>query len=172
MAQTNKTMLADVIHLFQTHKNHPRIIKKLIRNYLVKGFDINTKYVKGKTLGHYLVKYDIPELVLFLRKNGLNLNICDDSYDAPIHKAVRMNKYDVTKALIKAKIDIDIASEFEETALHIAVSENNYVIAKLLIDSGCDISLVDEKNHTALDYALDESNEQMIALLKNKNKRK
>lgn len=169
---SNKEMFTIIVHTMCNEANHIGRIKKVIRNYIAEGFNINSRYVKGRNLCHYAVKYNEPALISFLVHLGLKIDLCDDNYDAPIHKAVRDNRYQMVKELIKNNADINISAEFEETPLHIAVSENNYVIAKLLIDNGADISLVDEHNHTPLDYAIDEHNESMIELLKNEQKLK
>lgn len=165
---SNKTMLISIIHELKENANHLAKIKTLIRLNLANGFDLNTKYIKGRTLGHYIVKYNITGLIGFVSKLGLNLDICDDNYDTPLHIAVKNKRLNLIKELIKAGVDINMAAEFEATPLHLAVSEGHLDIAKLLIKSGADVSLVDEHNLTALDYAIDEKNEQMINLLKNK----
>jgi ankyrin repeat protein len=131
-------------------------------------FDINSKYLRGKTLAHYVVKYNVTGLILYLSKNGLNLDICDDNYDTPLHAAVKANHIVIVKELINAGVDINLAAEFEATPLHLAVSEGHEDIVKLLLKNGADVSLVDERNLSPLDYAIDEKNNQIINLLKNK----
>lgn len=165
---SNKTMFIAIIHELKDNANHLAKIKTLIRLSLAEGFDINTKYIKGRTLGHYIVKYNISGLMVFVAKLGLNLDICDDNYDTPLHIAVKNNRLYIIKELIKAGVDLNMPAEFEATPLHLAVSEGHLDVAKLLIKSGVDVSLVDERNLTALDYAIDEKNDQMINLLKHK----
>ncbi len=165
---SNKKMLINIIHELKNNTNHLAKIKTLIRSSIANGFDINTKYLKGRTLGHYIVRYNVTGLVGFVSKLGLNLDICDDNYDTPLHIAVKNNRLYLIKELVKAGVDINMPAEFEATPLHLAVSEGHIDIAKLLIKLGADVSLVDERNLTALDYAMDEKNEQIINLLKNK----
>lgn len=166
--QSNKKMFISIIHTFRDYPNHLALIKKTIRNQLANGFDINTKYLKGKTLAHYVVKYNVTGLYLYLSKCGLNLDICDDNYDTPLIYAVKNNRIILVKELIKCSVDLNLAGEFEATPLHLAVSEGYAEIVKILLKSGADVSLVDERNLSALDYAIDEKNEQIINLLKNK----
>ena len=161
-------MFISIIHTFRDYPNHLALIKKTIRNQLANGFDINTKYLKGKTLAHYVVKYNVTGLYLYLLKCGLNLDICDDNYDTPLIYAVKNNRIILVKELIKCSVDLNLAGEFEATPLHLAVSEGYAEIVKILLKSGADVSLVDERNLSALDYAIDEKNEQIINLLKNK----
>lgn len=165
---SSKQMFINIIHMFRDYPNHLSLIKKTIRNKLASGFDINSKYLKGKTLGHYVVKYNVSGLFIYLAKCGLNLNICDDNYDTPLHAAVKNNRIILVKELINCKVDLNMACEFEATPLHLAVSEGHYEIVKLLLKAGADVSLVDERNQSPLDYALDEKNDQIINLLKNK----
>ena len=157
-----------IIHVFRDYPNHLALIKKTIRNQIANGFNINTKYLKGKTLGHYVVKYNVTGLFIYLLKCGLNLDICDDNYDTPLHLAVKNNRIILVKELINCKVDINMACEFEATPLHLAVSEGHSDIVKLLLKAGADVSLVDERNQSPLDYALDEKNDHIVNLLKNK----
>ena len=164
----NKKMFITIIHAFRDYPSRLALIKKTIRNQLALGFNINTKYLKGKTLAHYVVKYNVTGLFLYLVKCGLNLDICDDNYDTPLLAAVKNNRISLVKELINCEVDINLAGEFEATPLHIAVAEGYFEIVKLLLKSGADVSLVDERNQSPLDYALDENNNSMINLLKNK----
>ena len=165
---SNKQMFISIIHVFRDYPNHLALIKKTIRNQIANGFNINTKYLKGKTLGHYVIKYNVTGLLLYLAKIGLNLDICDDNYDTPLHLAVKNNRIILVKELINCKVDINMACEFEATPLHLAVSEGHSDIVKLLLKAGADVSLVDERNQSPLDYALDEKNDHIVNLLKNK----
>jgi ankyrin repeat protein len=165
---SNKQMFISIIHVFRDYPNHLALIKKTIRNQIANGFNINTKYLKGKTLGHYVVKYNVSGLFIYLLKCGLNLDICDDNYDTPLHLAVKNNRIILVKELINCKVDINMACEFEATPLHLAVSEGHSDIVKLLLKAGADVSLVDERNQSPLDYALDEKNDHIVNLLKNK----
>lgn len=162
----NKTYIQNIIHMLKDQNNHLAHIKQYIKNCINNGFDINTKYLKGNTLAHYVIKYNVTGLFLFLKKNGLNLDICNDNYDAPIHFAVRNKKYKLVKELIQAGADINMLAELDQSALHIAVSEMDKTMVKLLLSLGIDKSLVDERNASALDYALDEHNNEIIELLK------
>jgi ankyrin repeat protein len=166
--QSNKKMFINIIHTFRDYPSHLALIKKTIRTQLANGFDINTKYLKGKTLAHYVVKYNVTGLYLYLLKCGLNLDICDDNYDTPLIYAVKNNRIILVKELINCKVDINMACEFEATPLHLAVSEGHSDIVKLLLKAGADVSLVDERNQSPLDYALDEKNDHIVNLLKNK----
>lgn len=165
---SNKQMFISIIHVFRDYPNHLALIKKTIRNQIANGFNINSKYLKGKTLGHYVVKYNVTGLFIYLLKCGLNLDICDDNYDTPLHLAVKNNRIILVKELINCKVDINISCEFEATPLHLAVSEGYSDIVKLLLKAGADVSLVDERNQSPLDYALDEKNDHIVNLLKNK----
>lgn len=162
----NKQYMREIIHLLKDQNNHVAHIKQYIRNCINNGFDINTKYLKGNTLAHYIIKYNVSGLFSFLSKLGFNLDICNDNYDAPIHMAVRNNKFKLVKELVLAGADINMLAELEQSALHIAVSEGALEMISLLLDLGIDKSLVDERNASALDYALDEHNDKIIELLK------
>ena len=155
---SSKTMFITIVHTFRDYPTRLSLIKKTIRTQIANGFDINSKYLRGKTLAHYVVKYNVTGLILYLSKNGLNLDICDDNYDTPLHAAIKSNHAVLVKELINAGVDINLAAEFEATPLHLAVSEGHEDIVKLLLKNGADVSLVDEKNLSPLDYAIDEKN--------------
>ena len=165
---SNKKMFINIIHVLRDYPNHLSLIKKTIRNQIALGFNINSKYLKGRTLAHYVVKYNITGLILYLVKYGINLDICDDNYDTPLLFAVKNNRIAIVKELINANVDINLAGEFEATPLHVAVTEGYEEIVLLLLKAGADVSLVDERNHSPLDYAIDEKNDLIIELLKNK----
>ena len=99
----NKKMFITIIHAFRDYPSRLALIKKTIRNQLALGFNINTKYLKGKTLAHYVVKYNVTGLFLYLVKCGLNLDICDDNYDTPLLAAVKNNRISLVKELINCK---------------------------------------------------------------------
>ena len=159
-----KLLDEDTVHLAK--------IKRTIRNAVNNGFDINSKYMVGKTLAHYVVKLNVQGIIPFLKKLNINLDLCDDKYDTPLHLAVKLNRYVIAKELVKCGADVNIGGELEQTPLHFAVIESNLQMIKLLIKNGADITLVDEENLTPLDYANDEKNETIIAYLKKEEARK
>ena len=171
MRGTRKTFQA-LIKLLDIDTVHLAKIKKSIKTAVNEGFDINSKYMVGRNLAHYVVKLNVAGIIPFLVKLNLRLDLCDDRYDTPLHLAVKLNRYMIAKELVKCGADVNIGGELEQTPLHLAVIESNLQMIKLLINNGADIHLVDEQNLTPLDYAIDEKNEEIIAYLKKEEARK
>lgn len=126
----------------------------------------NTRIYKGRTLLHYAILGDNIEIVNSLCNFGVNINLCDDNYNTPLHFAIIQNSYKMIETLLKIKnIDYNALGEFDQTPLHKAVVIGNLKIIKLLIEMGADPFMVDEKNESPLDYAKDENNEVIIKYL-------
>lgn len=171
MKGTRRTFQA-IVKLLDNDSVHLAKIKRTIKQAVNDGFDINSKYMVGKTLAHYVVKHNVPGVIPFLTKLGLRLDLCDDRYDTPLHLAVKLNRYIIAKELVNCGADVNIGGELEQTPLHLAVIESNLQMIKLLIKKGADLTLVDEENYTPIDYANDEGNDVIIAYLKKEEARK
>lgn len=139
--------------------------RKTLENALKNGIDLNSKFYRGRTLLHYVVKKNNKSFIRLLIKMGINPNICDDDYNTPLHYGISRNNYVAVKELIKRGADVNIPGEFDQAPLHTAVLTGNLDIIKLLLENGADLSQVDERNLTAIDYAKDEKDEKIIIFL-------
>lgn len=148
-------------------------IKTSIKQAVKLNVDLNNRIYKGRTLMHYAVIGNNSGVISLLAKSGVNANVCDDTYNTPLHFAVDHNSYYSVLELLKLEnIDINALGEFDQTPLHRAVIGGNLDIIKLLIDKGADAFLVDEKNESPLDYAKDEGDITIINYLTKIKERK
>ncbi len=157
-----KDVFKELIKMFQDTNFSIIKFKNDLNNYINDGFNINSKYNNGKTIAHLIVKYSKSGLFNYLVQLGLNIDICDDSYDAPIHEAVKLHNIMMVQELLMCGADINAPSEFEATPLHLAVAEKDDTMVEFLIKMHADTSLVDEKNNSAYDYAKDDNNIDII----------
>lgn len=148
------------------YKKSSYYFKKKFEEIAEKGFDMNTKFENGKTFYHYVIENKYISLIKVLKRCGVNPNICDDKFVAPLHLAVSRNNATAIKKLLQIGSDINVAGEFEQTPLHLATILGNLKIIKLLIKYHADIELVDEKNLSVIEYAKDEKNQKIIEYLK------
>lgn len=142
-----------------------RLIKILeqLKDYQI---EPNTRIYKGRTLLHYAILGNNTSIIKALCSSGVNINLCDDNYNTPLHFAINQNSYVMVKELVQIEgIDLNALGEFDQTPLHRAVIMGNLKIIQLLIESGADVLMVDEKNSSPLDYAKDEENKSIIEYL-------
>ena len=84
-----------------------------------------------------------------------NFNFVDSEGKSPIHYAVSVGSFDMTKALLDKKVNPNILTYENNTALHEALSieKPSIEICNLLIKYGADINLKNIKGQTPLDLA-------------------
>lgn len=162
----SKNSVLQLLKEMNGQKKSLAYFKKRIKEFLDGGFFPNTKFEMGKTMYHYAIQNAYYGLIPSLYKWGINPDICDDKFVAPLHLAVSKNSKKAIKMLVKIGSDINIVGEFEQTPLHLAVILGNLKMIKLLIKYQADVELVDEKNLSVLDYAKDEQNQKIIEYLK------
>lgn len=144
-------------------------LETLLKQISLYQIDPNTRIYKGRTLLHYAIIANNTDIVLSLHKHGVNINLCDDNYNTPLHFAINQNSYKMVETLIQIEgIDLNSLGEFDQTPLHKAVIMGNLKIVKLLIQKGADPYMVDEKNESPLDYAKDEDNQIIVNYLNEK----
>ncbi len=165
--KTKNEYLGEIIALIKSKQLNIPKIKKLLNSMSEDHIDINAKKYRGRTLAHYAVKYDNLKVIPVLVKHGINLEICDDDYNTPLHMAILLKKNEMVAVLIKAGSNINASCNFEQTPLHLSVITSNLTVCKMLLEAGADSTLVDEKNLRPIDYAIDEKMPAMIDLLFN-----
>ena len=90
-------------------------------------------------------------------KNKVNKK--DNTGVAPLIRAIRYNKINIQKILIKAGADVNTVDESNtlgSTPLHWAVYENNLAAVELLLEANSDVNLANKNQHTPLFFVKDE----------------
>ncbi len=93
-------------------------------------------------------------VVSFLKKNGIDINYCDnDGYTALCH-ACMVGSRDIIKILIENGADVCFTSNNGETPLHLAANYGNKEILRMLLDNGADIDATDNRGKSSIIYAV------------------
>lgn len=95
-----------------------------------------------------------------------NINTPDDNGLTPLIEAVRTNKTDAVRALIKAGADVNYQTPAGETALLEAVSKNHLEQAKLLLNGKANVNFQNPiSGETPLMIAEMSGNEELVKML-------
>ncbi len=95
-----------------------------------------------------------------------NINTPDDNGLTPLIEAVRTNKTDAVRALIKAGADVNYQTPAGETALLEAVSKNHLEQAKLLLNGKANVNFQNPiSGETPLMIAAMSGNEELVKML-------
>lgn len=157
-----------------------------------KGIDINSydtepgsdyDYPKGTSL-HWAVRAGQKEAVLFLIKNGADVNAKTDDgvslmVETPLDYAVWQRNLELAKILLHAGANVNECgfnlSKSEiysatynlfNTPLHIAVKIGNLNYIKLLLKAGANVNLKNRNGETPIDIAQGYGSSDILTLLK------
>lgn len=126
--------------------------------------DIRDNY--GLTALYYSILFNNIKAFDILIENGSKLTIKDKKTNDAIHLAVKYQRIELLKKILKLDINVNSINTNGETALHVACNYNYTNIAILLIDSGSDINIQDYKQKaTPLLYTIIQNNFDLIELL-------
>ncbi|XP_076466141.1 uncharacterized protein LOC143297609 [Babylonia areolata] len=109
---------------------------------------------RGETALHVACQHGHDAVVKQLVKHRTaDLNLRDDSFDAPIHKACRGGHVDSVLTLLKNDADVNARNAFKYTPLHQAVKDRNWMITMMLLSRNPDLSARDCSGRTPLHLA-------------------
>jgi len=111
--------------------------KSLVCRLIQEGASVNEKDDSGRTPIFFSIERTQTELTKILLENCANVHVCEKkSLETPLHKAVRLGLYEVSKSLLDYGANSDLKNIKGETALHIAASNGYYNCVKLLLKYG------------------------------------
>ena len=93
------------------------------------------------------------ELVIWLVKQGLDINIPDYYGATPLYRQAILGR-DTVKLLLELGADIGKPNTYGETPLHVAAEFFHPKTVKLLIDKGADVNAKNDMGRTPLDSVL------------------
>lgn len=140
------------------------VIKFMTEAYLQIG-TIDVVCSNGNTTVHTAAISDNDTMILWLIKNGADINICNEIGDSPLHCAALSQANNAIKILIEHGANVNIQNNLGETPLFKAVENNSYDTAALLLNLGADVNKKDNYNLDPLYEALSNQNDKMIELL-------
>ncbi|XP_044586111.1 putative ankyrin repeat protein RF_0381 [Cotesia glomerata] len=132
---------------------------KLIQNLLKFGdFNVNSifswdRYRQISVL-QFAILNSCDELIDFLLKNHVELNISTNFLGTALHVAIKQKNLDVVKKLVSSGADINIMPSHYETLppLHRAIESGTHDITEFLVKSGADVNLVAYKAKLTLGW--------------------
>ena len=126
----------------------------LLKELIAKGADINAQLDRGLTALHFATMSGNIEIISFLIKNGVNLNIFDyGCYGTALHIALNLGKNkEVIKILLEGGAKLRDFS-FGNTELHLAALKGYADLIELFIKHGADVNALNDYGHTPVYYA-------------------
>lgn len=138
-----------------------------LKQFIKKGIDINSydtepgsdyEYPKGTPL-HWAVRADQKEAVLFLIKNGADINAKTDDgvslmVETPLDYAVWQRNLELAKILLHAGANVEGACHKFHWPLLAAIVNEDFKMAKLLLDYGADLYKTGSDDYTVLHMAV------------------
>jgi ankyrin repeat protein len=117
--------------------------------------------------------YDIIEAIINYAVENIGLSIIDIKDNAgqiPLHYAIKNNKIEIIKLLLKNKSNVNIHNNDGYNSLHLAIRKKNLEVCKMIIDNGIYINTKTIiTGDTALHLSLNlQTNEITKLLLENK----
>ena len=125
---------------------------KLLLKY---GADIKTKSLDGdnKTLMYWAGEHGDKELIDFLVKKGLDVNISTRDGSTGLHEAAWYNNPEAARALIAHGAKVNVTNASGNTPLHYAAEHNWMEVVEILVKNGADVNARNKKGETPLHLA-------------------
>lgn len=94
----------------------------------------------------------------------MDMNVCDENGQTPLHMAADKESVDCILILLKNGANINAADNEGTTPLHAAVIRGSLDVTKLLLENGANPDVEDEDGESPRSYATDDDCEQMKEL--------
>lgn len=124
----------------------------IVKFFINRGINPDFKDEEGKSLLHWSVYCNNPEIVRLLLENGAQIDAKDNNGMTPLYWSLNWWNIDkeIAKFLISRGADIHARSNENLSLLHFSDSRH---IVKLLISKGLDVNLIDNDGNTPLHQA-------------------
>jgi len=143
-------------------------VKASIKKLKQKKTNINTIiYSKGWTPLLLACLHNHKEIINFLIKEGMNINVKTTDGFTPLYYTVKNNNLKLAKFLINEGVNVNEKNIIEDTPLHYAFSDNIELdIIEFLIKEGADINAKNRNGNTPLDLAKHGKYKNIVEILK------
>lgn len=151
---------------------------ELIKHYLERGVDANSKllkgYMKGESWLNQAVAYQNRNLIELLLNNGARVNEKTGIFQSsPLHTAAmgirgKACRY-ICELLIAHGADVHSKDKHDETPLHRAAQIGCLDITELLLDCGADVDALNTVRRSALSIAAQHHHLQVVEFLLSRN---
>ena len=137
----------------------------VLSEFLKPGDRINKYYFSKRiTLLQAAIQHDQPDVVEYLIKNGVDIEMLSENMTPLMHATSACNQH-IADILIAHGADINALNLQKKTPLFYCAKHSTVEMAKLLVDKGAKINLKDRKGRTAAEYALKNDNRKMAVFL-------
>jgi len=140
--------------------------KKIVKQHLKEGLNINGKDKKGNNCVYYAVIYERIKILELLLRNKPKINNINKYGDNALHYAVGYNYTEIVKILLEAGADVNIVDGDKDNLLHIAVNHHaSTETVNLLLKTNIVVNYVDKRYRTPLCKAIRRNDIQIVELL-------
>ena len=126
---------------------------------------INVRDGRGRSLLHWAIGCDKPEVFEYLIENGIDINLADQSDKTPLFVAVLMNQVAQFDSLVKLQADTSWIAEHGITLLERAILNKSEIFVRKLIAEGVPVNASNERGSTPLEIAKRIKAEEIYELL-------
>jgi len=124
--------------------------RERVKQFLVKGADVNVADKYGKTPLHSAALKGYKEIAELLIAKGANIETKDIFGNTPLHEAVWFKNKDVVELLIANGADVKAKDKDGSTPLHSAAARGCKDVVELLVTKGAYINAANKYGHTPL----------------------
>lgn len=141
-----------------------RTVSELVEH----GANLNVQNSEGQSPLHRAIRYNGPELALYLLSKGASTDLVDKQGNSVLHFSVIFGLDDVTAKLLTSNVAVDLQDKQGNTALHYASSLGDQKTVELLIARGADPNISNFRGQRPVDLvdANSETSEMIVKLLK------
>ena len=134
----------------------------MVKKYIEKGADVNTKDDSGLFPLLIAVDNNNYDMLKLLISSGADLNLKTGKiydkkgivdYGTALMYSTKLGLYDMSKLLIVSGANVNTQNEDGKTALMIAAEKGDEKLTKLLLSKGADVNIQSVDKMTALSYA-------------------
>ncbi|XP_026674113.1 uncharacterized protein LOC113465041 [Ceratina calcarata] len=126
-----------------------------LKSCLRKGADIYARNTSLWTALHFAAKGPNLEIVKFLLRLDLNINVKNVDGQNPLHIAAANGRTNIVKYFVDERgFDVNDTDSYEKTPLHLAAQGNHKDTVKVLLKNGSELDMHDIDWYTPLHHAV------------------
>lgn len=120
----------------------------------------------GDTLLHYAARHGHLDIVKYLHKLGLHVEVYNNDYKRPLHEAASMGHLDCVRYLLQEGANVDSLKKADWTPLMMACTRRNLDVIQELLTHGADPGLKNKDGWTSFHIACREGHPDVVIYLR------